>query len=223
MNGVDDAPPAAMRASYAARTDSRCAPSRGSPSASFTFDAFTTDRRESLKMIPRYVAATSASTRTPNVPPMAWEKKYAMAPADPAHGSVITQANATLPTSFQRTGCWDVAAPTPTIDPVATCVVESGRPMCDDVKITADDAICAAKPCCGVRFVNPLPIVRMIRQPPIMVPSPIAIAHEATTHHGVEASARNVPLAINAKVTTPMVFCASLVPCANESSDDDPI
>ncbi len=75
MNGVDDAAPAATGNSYAARTGSRTAPSRDSPSVSFTFDAFTTERRESLKMMPRYVAAITASTRTPNVPPIACEKK----------------------------------------------------------------------------------------------------------------------------------------------------
>ena len=95
--------------------------------------------------------------------------------------------------------------------------------MCDDVKITADEAICAAKPCWGVKWVNPCPMVRMMRHPPKNVPIAIATAQLTTTHAGVEEFDASVPLAMRASVTTPMVFCASLVPCAMESSDDEPI
>jgi hypothetical protein len=63
----------------------------------------------------------------------------------------------------------------------------------------------------------------MIRHPPKNVPRAIATAQTKTTHVGVDALADNVPLAIRASVTTPIVFCASLVPWANESSDDEPI
>ena len=47
-----------------------------------------------------------------------------------------------------------------------TCVVESGKPACEALRITAAPAPCAAKPWAGSILMMRLPIVRMIRQPP---------------------------------------------------------
>ena len=42
------------------------------------------------------------------------------------------------------------------------------------------------------------------------------------TQNGACDPAASVPLAIRARVMTPMVFCASLVPCASETMQADP-
>ncbi len=50
------------------------------------------------------------------------------------------------------------------------------------------------------------------------------MAHSSLTHTGtVKLAALRLPLAIRASEITPIVFCASLVPCASDTSDADPI
>ncbi len=51
----------------------------------------------------------------------------------------------------------------------------------------------------------------------------IASAQERMTQNGAFAPECRVPLAIRARVITPMVFCASLVPCASETMEAEPI
>ena len=51
-------------------------------------------------------------------------------------------------------------------DKEATCVVDRAKPRCAEVRMTAVEAVSAAKPCGDSISVRPLPIVRMIRQPP---------------------------------------------------------
>mgnify|MGYP000347796399 CR=1 FL=1 len=53
------------------------------------------------------------------------------------------------------------------IAPDATWVVESGKPKCDDVRMTVAAEVSEEKPCGGVMSVRRVPIVRMIRQPPM--------------------------------------------------------
>src|SRR5687767_7145629 len=72
-----------------------------------------------------------------------------------------------------------------------------------------------------------VPIVLMMRWPPAIVPSPIASAHETTTHWGTCPSAAGAIHAgrdpapfvatneTSARVMMPMLFCASFEPCAN--------
>ena len=43
------------------------------------------------------------------------------------------------------------------------------------------------------------------------------------TQTGALEPLASVPLAISARVMTPMVFCASLVPCASETMQAEPI
>jgi hypothetical protein len=81
-----------------------------------------------------------------------------------------------------------------------------------EVRMTADEVICDAKPCVGLSRVKPWPMVRMMRHPPMYVPIPMAMPQVSTTHIGVDALAPRVPLATRASVMTPIVFWASLVP-----------
>ncbi len=45
-------------------------------------------------------------------------------------------------------------------------VVESEKPRFEEARMTDAAEVWAAKPCCGCRSVRPLPMVRMMRQPP---------------------------------------------------------
>ena len=94
-----------------------------------------------------------------------------------------------------------------------TWVVESGYPKWLEARMTAAPAPCEVKPWAASILMIRVPIVRMIRHPPIYVPSAIAVAAETTTHEGTsKLLALRLPFAISAKVITPIVFCASLVP-----------
>ena len=62
----------------------------------------------------------------------------------------------------------------------------------------------------------------MIRQPPENVPALIAIAHNTTTQNGDVAPAGRLPVTISARVMTPIVFCASLVPWASDTIEAEP-
>ena len=69
-----------------------------------------------------------------------------------------------------------------------------------------------------------LPIVLMIRQPPLAVPSAIDSAQPSLTQSGTEKFvALMLPLAISASEITPIVFWASLVPCASDTRDAEKI
>ncbi len=92
-----------------------------------------------------------------------------------------------------------------------------------EARITAVDEPLAVKPCAGSISTRPLPRVRITRQPPRYVPSPMAAAQDSTTQNGVAAFSLCVPLAIRARVMMPIVFCASFVPCASDSSEAEPI
>ena len=74
---------------------------------------------------------------------------------------------AMLPATPQRTADSRLAAPAPMTPPEMTCVVDSGKPRCEAARITAAPAPWAEKPCAGSILMIRLPIVRMIRQPPV--------------------------------------------------------
>ncbi len=63
----------------------------------------------------------------------------------------------------------------------------------------------------------------MTRQPPMYVPRLIASAQLKMTQNGAFVPLATVWFAINANVMMPIVFWASLVPCANDTIDADPI
>jgi len=88
--------------------------------------------------------------------------------------------------------------------------------------MAADDAS-AARPCGAEISTRPLLRVRMIRQPPRYVPMAIASAHASFTQKGIGAFESMVPCATSARKMMPIVFCASLVPCASETSEAEPI
>ena len=53
-----------------------------------------------------------------------------------AAGSVNSHPNATFPPKHQCTDAAPRDAPAPKIEPVATCVVDSGKPRCEEVRMT---------------------------------------------------------------------------------------
>src|SRR5882724_8373412 len=71
----------------------------------------------------------------------------------------------------------------------------------------------------GVRRVIRKPMVRTIRQPPISVPSAIAVWHASTTQNGISKWSLRWPCEYSSTAMMPMVFCASLPPWPSEYSD----
>src|SRR5665213_1070143 len=84
----------------------------------------------------------------------------------------------------QRTADTFFAAPTPMIEPVMVCVVDTGMPRLVAANSMTEPAVSAHTPCTGVRRVMREPIVRTIFQPPAIVPAAIAIWHAITTQNG---------------------------------------
>src|SRR3954447_20995861 len=93
-----------------------------------------------------------------------------------AAGRVRTHATTMLPATPQRTADRRLAAPEPITAPEIVWVVESGKPPCEEARITAAPAPWAAKPCAESILWMRLPIVLMMRQPPAYVPIAIAPA-----------------------------------------------
>src|SRR5690349_14147045 len=104
-----------------------------------------------------------------------------MAATKAAAGIVNIQAQTMRPATPHFTADKRRVAPTPTIEPVIVCVVETGVP----VSVTYDSVNAAArsaqKPPTGFSFVILLPIVCTMRQPPDNVPRAIAAWAARTT------------------------------------------
>src|SRR3954451_16647428 len=116
---------------------------------------------------------------------IAWVRKYATAATRPAAGSVTTQATTMLPATPQRTADSRRVAPTPMIEAVGTCVVETGTAATVAVAMRVrEEAVWAANPPAGVSWMIRRPRVRMIRIPPAYVPALIASAEARMTHSG---------------------------------------
>ncbi len=112
------------------------------------------------------------------------------------------------------------ARPAPRMLPVHTCVVDKGNARWDEARITAVALVSAAKPCGASMSVSPFPMVRMMRHPPVYVPSAIAIPEMSTTTRAARSHGRLRPGRDEGQSSmTPMVFCASLVPWASATSD----
>ncbi len=103
--------------------------------------------------------------------------------ADP--GIVRIQAQTIRPATPHRTAENFRTDPVPTIAPVIVCVVETGTPRAVARKSEAAPLVSAQNPPGGASFVIRIPMVRTIRQPPLMVPKPIAAWHESTTQSGI--------------------------------------
>src|SRR3954467_1032008 len=100
-------------------------------------------------------------------------------------GSVSSQAIAMLPATPQRTADSRRAAPAPITPPERTRAVDSGKPPCEAAGITAAPDPWAVKPWAASILMIRVPIVRMIRQPPVYVPAAMALAALMTTHVGI--------------------------------------
>ena len=72
-----------------------------------------------------------------------------------------------LPATPQRTAENRLAAPAPITPPLITCVVESGKPKWVEARITAAPAPCEEKPWAASILMIRVPVVLMIRQPPL--------------------------------------------------------
>ncbi len=77
---------------------------------------------------------------------MTWANAQQTAPTMPADGMVISHATAIRPATPQRTSAPRRPSPVPRIDPVATWVVDSGRPRWLEVRMIAADDDSAAMP-----------------------------------------------------------------------------
>src|SRR3954449_8965912 len=105
--------------------------------------------------MPEAVATpATATTMTPAVPVAA--SHDAAAPTIAADGRVKHQESTIRPATPQCTPASRRPAPAPKIDPVHTWVVDSGRPMCVDARITAALVVSALKPCTGYRSLTRL-------------------------------------------------------------------
>src|SRR5205809_7722183 len=91
------------------------------------------------------------------------------------------------PATPHRTAERRCAAPTPEIAPVIVWVVLTGMPKCDATNSVMAPLVSAQKPPNGRSLVRRWPIVLTMRQPPDMVPSPIAAPPATPTHAGHEA------------------------------------
>src|SRR4029453_5060984 len=98
-----------------------------------------------------------------------------------------------LDATFQRTADTLRAAPTPIIDPVMVCVVETGIPRYVAPNSVIAPPVSAQNPCTGVSLVFFDPMVLTRRQPPTSVPSPIAAWQVITTQNGTWNSAPICP------------------------------
>src|SRR5258707_11054859 len=128
----------------------------------------------------------------------------------------MTQAITMLDATFQRTADTLRAAPTPTIDPVMVCVVETGIPRKVAPNSVMAPPVSAQNPCIGVSLVILDPIVLTIRQPPNNVPSPIAAWQLITTQNGTLNWPPRWPCENSKTAMMPMVFWASLPPLPTE-------
>src|SRR5215212_10802341 len=119
-------------------------------------------------------------------------------------------------------------APTPTIDPVIVCVVETGVPVSVTYASVSAAAVSAQNPPTGFSFVILVPIVRTMRQPPDNVPKAIAACALNTTAIGIAGKVpsgpyvmHQTPPAVSTAVMIPIVFCASLPPSPIEKAAAD--
>ena len=80
-----------------------------------------------------------------------------------------------LPATPQRTALARCTEPTPTMAPVMVCVVETGIPIKVAINSVIAPPVSAQKPPTGLSLVIFWPMVLTMRQPPNMVPRPMAV------------------------------------------------
>ena len=106
--------------------------------------------------------------------PSAVASKNVSAEIAPAHGMVSSQAMSMRLATPQRTALSFVTLPTPMIAPAIVWVVETGMPSFVAMNSVNAPLVSAAKPPTGWSLATPIPSVRTMRQPPVIVPSAIA-------------------------------------------------
>ena len=139
---------------------------------------------------------------------------YTNAPTAAVLGIVMTQAPTMEYATFQCTARNRFAQPTPIMEPVTTCVVDTGRCRKVAVKIVNAELISAASPFTGSKRNILFPTVRIMRQPPTLVPAHMANAQAIFTRKGTSSSPMYPPDK-SASVMIPMHFCASFEPWEN--------
>ena len=102
--------------------------------------------------------------------------------------------------------------------PEMTCVVESGKPKNDEERIVA------LEDCLGREPLRRLQLRHARAERPYHtpatenVPEAMAVAHTTLTPNGIESPDRDARRRPASSMTTPIVFCASFVPCASATS-----
>ena len=99
------------------------------------------------------------------------------------------------------------------------CVVETGIPSSEAQMMVVAPEVSAANPPIGASLVIRTPMVFTIRQPPNIVPRAMTLWHERMIHHGAclpRSAAAMCPVETRISMMIPIVFCASLSPCASE-------
>ena len=125
------------------------------------------------------------------------------------------------PTAPRRAGG---PAPAPKIAPVATWVVDSAKPRCDEARMTVAALVSAAKPCGVWISLTRLPSVWMIRQPPsVGAQRDREPGGEDHPERRARSRRASTPAVISVRVMMPIVFWASLVPWASATIDADTI
>src|SRR6185503_797753 len=105
---------------------------------------------------------------------MNWPSHQAIAAMSAELGMVSTQAQTMRPATPQRTAETFCAEPTPTMEPVMVCVVETGTPKAVARNSVIAPLVSAQNPPTGLSLVILWPMVLTMRQPPNSVPIAIA-------------------------------------------------
>src|SRR5205823_3403910 len=139
--------------------------------------------------------------------PQAPNTSYIPAASNADAGIVITHAQITRLATPQRTYFGPRVVPTPMMAPVIVCVVDTGMPAAFAPKRQIAPPVSAQKPWTGCRSAIFWPIVFTIRQPPDIVPRPIAVWHASAIQSGAcDASATGLPTTATIAMITPIVF-----------------
>src|SRR3954452_8160383 len=105
-----------------------------------------------------------------------------------AMGIVRIHAQTMRPATPHLTAENRLAEPTPTIEPVMVCVVETGMPKLVAVNNVIEPAVSAQNPWTGWSLTIFVPIVLTMRQPPESVPSAMAAQAANSTQNGISGS-----------------------------------
>src|SRR5690606_25192968 len=106
----------------------------------------------------------------------------------PVIGRVRIHAQTMRSTTVHLIALRRLAVPTPMMAADTLCVVDTGMPSTDAVMMTLVDAVSAATPLIGCSLTILWPSVRMMRQPPAIVPAAMTSAHTTLIQTGIVKS-----------------------------------